>query len=343
MAQDDLKGRPAGGRGRAPAPSTTDISSAPAINAPPSPETPVTQPTAAAPPAAAADEAGDANEGSGAPDAEEPGPDSGGGETERNEDPPEDRSGDLEAEVEEARQALRDKEAKLARHKEEVAAEQAAGELVKAYGAEVDALRLAEQDLKQYQEAEMRFLSRFLDPDTTDKIKAAATAAQANIDRLTAKVSTDEADVAARRTARDHAREAAAAARKRADALKRPAGSIRERLKAADAIRSEAKKASDEGKYALAYWLVMENGKLDEAINAEPRILDQDKLRDHVKDARKAQGETEQALTESEQALKGAEDRLREDQAELADRRKKFDAAVLEAVAALNPPIVQAA
>ncbi|HLL31182.1 MAG TPA: hypothetical protein VK403_09325 [Allosphingosinicella sp.] len=343
MAQDDRKGQPPATRGKAPAPATTDISSAPEIHAPPPPEPPVIQPTAADPPAAAAGEAGDGDDASGAAGAAEAGPDAGSGEPEGDEDSPEDRTGDLEAEVEDAKQALKEKEAKLARHKEEVAAEQAAADLVKAYGAEVNALRLAEKDLEQYQEAETRFLSRFLDSEATEKIKAAATAAQAEIDRLAAKVSTDEADVAAKRKARDDAREEAAKARKRADSLKRPASSIRERLKAADAIRSQARKASDDAKYALAYWLVMPKGKLDEAIKAEPRILDPDKLRGHVKDARKAQQEAEQALTDREQALKEAEDKLRKDQAELADRRKKFDATVLKAVAALNPPIVKAA
>lgn len=342
MAQDDRKGQPVT-RGKAPAAAPADTSSAPEINAPPPPEGPVTQPTDAAPPAAAADEPGDGDYGSATAGASDASPDAGSGDPEDDEHPPEDRTGDLEAEVEDAKKALKEKEEKLARHKEEVAAEQAAADLVKAYADEEDSLRLAEKDLEQYQEAETRFLTRFLDSETMSKIADAAKAAKAEIDGLAAKVGDDEAEVAAKRKTRDDARDEATKAREKADALKRPAGSIRDRLKAADAIRSQARKASDDGQYALAYWLVMPKGKLDKAIKAGPRILDHGKLRDQVKAARKAQEEAEQALSKSEQALKKAEDKLREDQVQLADHRKKLDATVLEAVAALNPPIVKAA
>ena len=39
-------------------------------------------------------------------------------------------------------------------------------------------------------------------------------------------------------------------------------GAIRERLKRAEAVRSETNKAEDGRDYALAYWLVMEDGRI---------------------------------------------------------------------------------
>jgi hypothetical protein len=87
----------------------------------------------------------------------------------------------------------------------------------------------------------------------------------------------------------------------------------------------------------------MPGGKLDKAIKADPPILDPDDLRQQVKTARKAQEDAEKVLADREKALKEAEDKLRGDQVKLADLRKKFDASVLEKVAALNPTIVKAA
>ena len=153
-------------------------------------------------------------------------------------------------------------------------------------------------------------MTRYLDSETISKIEAAAETAQEEIDELVGKVSTDEAEVVTKRKTRDDAKEEAAKAKAKADALKRPAGSIRDRLKAADAIRSEAKKASDDGKYALAYWLVMPGGKLDKAIQADPPILDPGDLRQQVDAARKAQEDAEKALADREKELKEAENKL---------------------------------
>jgi hypothetical protein len=341
MAQDDRKGQPST-RGRSPPPPAPGTPDKHDINAAPLPEQPVAQPTDAGPPAAVTGEADDGNEGSEAKGVA-PATPAGAGAPGGGEDPPAETTSDLEEAVKAAKKALKDQEDKLARHKEEVAAEQAAADLVKAYKAEENALRLAEHELKQYQAAETDFLARFLLPETKIKIEKAAEAAKAEIDSQAAKVSSAEETAAAKRTARDDAKEMAVKARTEADALKRPAGSIWDRLKAAEAIRSEAEKASDDGKYALAYWLVMPGGKLDQAIKAEPPIFDSDKLREQVTTARKAQEEADQALADREKELKEAEDLLRDEQVLLVDLKRKFDATVLKNVAALNPTIVKAA
>jgi colicin import membrane protein len=318
MAQDDRKQRPPASRGRSPAPNAPDIPDMKAIHAPPPPEPPVTQPTAAAAPAPPAGQPSPAAEG-------------------------DDATGRLEQAVEAAQKALKEKQDALARYKEQREADKAAAKLVDDYAAEEDALKRAGRDLEQYQVAETSFLSKFLDAATMEKIADAAKTAQAEIDALAATVASHEASAAAKRKARDDARAAADDARRKAEALKRPAASIRERLKAADAIRTEAMKASDAGKYALAYWLIMPGGKLDQAIKAEPHILDHEALRAQVTIGRKAQDDSEQALALSEQELKQAEDALRDEQVRLVDLRRKFDATVLDEVAALNPTIVKAA
>lgn len=339
MAQDDRKGHPPGSRGRAPDPTATDTPSTRDLNAPPSPEPPATQPTDAGPPAAATDE----NKGSRAAGPAPKTPDSNSAAGDSDEDLPGDKTDDLKKAVEAAKKALKEKEEALARYKEQREADKAAAKLVDDYAAEEDALKLANRDLEQYQLAETSFISRFLDSATMTKIAEAAKTAQAKIDALAAKIGGQEATATAKRKARDDARDKAAEARRNAEALQRPAASIRERLKAADAIRSEAKKASDDGKYALAYWLIMPGGKLDQAIKGEPRILDHKDLRVQVKTTRKAQEDAEQALAQREAELKEAEDLLRDEQVRLVDLRRRFDATVQENVAALNPTIVKAA
>jgi hypothetical protein len=334
MAQDDRKGHRPGSSGKAADSLATDAPSTRDINAEPAPERPATQPTDARPPAAAAD----GNKGSKAAGAAPKTP-----EQDSDENPPGDETDDLEEAVEAAKKALKEKEEELARYKEQREADKAAAKLVDDYAAEEDALKLANHDFEQYQLAETSFLSQFLDSATMTKISEAAKTAQAEIDALAAKIGGQEATAAAKRKARDAARDKAAEARRKAEALQRPAASIRDRLKAADAIRSEAKKASDDGKYALAYWLVMPDGKLDQAIKGEPRILDHDDLRKQVKTAHKAQEDAEQALAKREEELKKAEDVLRDEQVRLVELRRKFDATVLENVAALNPTIVKAA
>jgi hypothetical protein len=342
MAKDDRKGQPPSTRGRSPAPTAPDTPDMRDINAPPPPEGPVTQPTDSSPPEAGQDEAPDGNEESEAGDiapASLAGSDEAGG----GEDPPKDETKVLKTAVEVAKKALKEKEDALARYQERQMVDAAEAKLVTDYEAEAEALKLANEDLEDYREAEISFLSRFLTHETMKKIADAAKTAKAKIDAKTDEIEDDKATAAAARTARDHAKETAAKARATADALKRPAGSIRDRLKAADAIRSEAKKASDDGKYALAYWLVRPGGKLDQAIKADPPIFDPDDLRKEVKKARKAQEDADRALADREQELKAAEDKLREKQIQLVDLQKNFDATVLENVAALNPTIVKAA
>jgi hypothetical protein len=329
MAQDDRKGQPPVSRGKAPQAAASDGPSPRDINAPPPPEAPATQPTDAAPPAAA-------------PAGTSP-PAAAGATGDRHDGPPGDATGDLEAAVEAARKALKEKEDALARYKEQREADKAAAKLVEDYAAEEDALNLASRDLEKYQVAEIGFLGRFLDAAAMAGVADAAKDAQAEIDALAAAIAADEAEAAAKRKARDAAKDAAAEAKRKADALKRPAASIRDRLKTAETIRAEASKASDDGKYSLAYWIVMPGGRLDQAIKGEPRILAHDDLRKAVDASRKAQGDAEQALALRETELKAAEDRLRDAQVRLVELRRKFDATVLANIAKLNPAVVKAA
>jgi hypothetical protein len=325
MAQDDDSGQPTSTGGGAAAPSASDTPDSHEIKAPAQPEAPVTQPTDAAPPAA----------GGGAPG-------SGEGKDDAHHDPSTQSGDDLQKAVEDAKTALQDAVDALARHKEQAAAAQAAAELVRQYTLDEPALTQAKEDLKRYQGAETNFLSGFLDQAAKTGIENATQSVEDERQKLTAGVSALEGAAAAKRRERDDAKEKAAAARAEADSLKRPAGSIRDRLKAADAIRSEAKKASDDGKYALAYWLVMPQGKLSRTL-AEVQILKPDELDKKVGAAREAQQAAEQALAAAEKALKDAEDRLRDEKLKLVELNHKFDALVLEKVAALNPPIVKAA
>ncbi|HYG47481.1 MAG TPA: hypothetical protein VD846_06005 [Allosphingosinicella sp.] len=342
MAQDDPEGQTPATRGRSRATTAAISTDTRAINAPPPPEDVGTPPGAADPPAAASDDAAGGNEGGGAGPERTDAP-TGAGERDGGGGGSEDRTGQLAEAVEAARNALKEKEEELVRYKAQREADAAEDKLVRDYAGEENALRLADEDLEDYRQAEISFLHRFLDSGTREKIENAARTAQAEIESAGSSVKTQEDIAAARRKERDEAKDEAAKARRRAQELKRPAASIKERLKAASAIRSEARKASDEGKYALAYWLIMPGGRLEQAIKAEPPIWRPEDLRKEVKAARAALEAAEQRLADREEALKAAEELLAREQARLDEKRRGFDAAVLEKVAALNPPIVKVA
>ena len=334
MAQDDPKEpRASGGKSVPPAaggsPSLRDI------NAPASPEEPVTQPTDAAPPESSSTHPKGAEEGAEAAAA--------GGSGPHNAEPPPDRAKALEAAVVQATEALKQSQDALAEYKLQQEAERAAAQLVQDYAAEVEALTRSSEELDRYRHAEISFLEGFLDSETRKKIEHATEAAQAAINRLQADVDHQTTKLGPIRQARDTAKATAATATARVEALQRPAASIRERLKGAEAVRAEARKASDAGNYALAYWLVMPGGKLEQALNAEPHILEADALRKEVNAAREAQKAANQALAGRETELKTAEDALRAAQAELASLTSSRDATVSKTVAALNPPPVKAA
>jgi len=328
MPQDDRKGQPPSTRGRAPAPGAPGTPDTRDIKAPPPPEAPETQ-------EAAADE----------PPARPSVPMSGDGVTdqEAGEHPEESESDRLRREIGEAEKALEAKKAELARAEERRKTEEATAKMVADYSQEVPALTATEGGLRQYRLAETSFLSKFLDAATMQNIADASARAQSEIDELAAKVGADARAAAEKRAELDAAKEKALAAKARAEALKRPAASIRDRLKAADAISAEAKKASDAGNYALAHWLIMDGGRLDEKVRAEPRIIPASELEAAVRQSAADQTAANEEVTTLEGELRTLEAGLQADQAKLAALKVKFDATVRDTIAQFNPRSAEAA
>lgn len=317
MAQDDRKGQPPVTRGKSPAPTAPDTPASREMNAPPPPEAP--DAPADAPPAS-----------KGAPGAP-----AGAGK--------EDETDRLRREVREAKQALDAMEEALARHEAQRQADEAAAKMVSDYTAEVQALKTHEKGLLQYQAAETSFLKEILPGPARTAIAGVAKAPRKAIDDLRAKIEQGDRDAGEARRDLAEARAAAAAAAQTAAALKRPAASIKDRLKGADAVGSDAKKASDAGNYALAYWLVMEGGKLEQAIEADPPIIAPGALAAAIKTAAAGQAEADKAVEELESRVEALDASLQEDRAQLATLERTIDATILSDLAKLNPPSVEAA
>lgn len=315
MAQDDRKGQPPSTRGKSPAPSAPDTPNTRNMKAPPLPEAPETPP---------APVPADGIAGGGAA--------SGESDSDR-----------LRREIGEAEKALEDKKAELTRAEEQRKAEEATAKMVADYTKELPALTATEDGLKQYRLAETSYLSKFLDAAAIKQIADASAAPQQEIDDLATKIEADAKAAADKRAKLDAAKGKAAAAKARAEALKRPAASIRDRLKAADDIREEAKKASDAGNYAVAYWLVMDDGRLDEKVKAQPRIIPASELETAVRKSAADQTKAEQDVAALDGKIKALDAGLEADRARLAALKAKLEAKVRESLAELNPNSAEAA
>jgi len=337
MAQDDRKGQPPSTRGRSPAPTAPDTPDTRDINPPPPPEEPEAEPAPEPVDAMAGDgtvDAGTGEEADGGNASAGASPGSAGGKTE---------SDRLRDEIAEAEKALEAKKAEFAHVEERRKAEEATAKMVADYAKEIPALTATEDGLRQYQLAETSFLSKFLDAGTMQNIADASAAQQRAIDDLEAKVGTKAKAVADKRAQLDAAKERAAAAKAKGEALKRPATSIRDRLKAADAVRTEAKKASDAGNYALAYWLIRDGGRLEEKIRAEPRVIPASQLEAAMRQSAADQAAAEREAAALEAEVKPLEVDLQADRAALAALKTSFEAKVRASLAQFNPKSAEAA
>jgi len=332
MAQDDPNEPPAPQGGpAAPAapvgPDTHHIAAPAATEAPqtepkPKPDKPVAA-TGDAPAGAA-----QGDEGSGAAGATEPG------------DGP--NESELRDEIERAKRTIQANTERLAALEAERKAQQAASKAISDYAAERPSLLAHEEDLRKYRAAEASFLAQFLDQETIRRIEQVESEARAQIDRVAARIAAADVAGAAKRDI-EAAKAEASAAKRRADALKRPAAAIRDRLAAADALRSEAKKASDAGNYALAYWLIMDGGPIDRKLREEPSVLPPSDLKSAADGAAAAQAEAEGRAARLQDEAKQAEASLQADRAELAKLTAGLDSRVRTDLAALNPKPAEAA
>jgi hypothetical protein len=334
MAQDDPKGQPSSGRGKGGAPTASNTTDTHNLTAAPLPATPVHDPAggdsaapAATPPAANAAASGETKP----PDG---GGTGGGGETETQR---------LLREIADAKRALDAKQAEFDIAEKKRKEQEATTKLVEDYSKEVSDLRATREGLRQYQLAETSFLNRFLDATAMHNIANASAGPAKEIADLKAKIDADTQAATAEKAKLDSAKQHAADAKAKAEALKRPAASIRDSLKAADAVRAEAKKASDAGNYALAYWLIMDGGRLDDLLNKGPQIIAPADLA-----AATAQSAAEQSKAEAELnallgRIKALDAGIQADTAQLAALIAKQDSKVRESLAQFNPKSAAAA
>jgi hypothetical protein len=358
MAQDERKGHTASARGRLPASSAPDTADAHGMHAPPSPEAPgapqsqpATEPvdTAAGQGTADAGESGNGGDtgggsaGGGSAGGGSAGGGTGGAGTGGGAAGGASEIKELKDKIDQANKNLDVLKAQLTLAEDLHRATEATEKMVGDYAKEREALKATEEELIQYRAAEALFLSKFLDDAKMKAIAKASAEQQQKIDDLTTKIKTDERTAADKRAHLDKAKAEAAAAKAEAEALKRPAASIRDRLKAADAIRTEAMKASDSGNYALAYWLIMDHGRLDEKIKGKPRIIPESDLKAAVEQSAANQIKAEQLVAALEGEVKTLDAGLLADRAMLASLSAKNEATVRDILAQFNPKSAEAA
>jgi len=249
---------------------------------------------------------------------------------------------ELRDEIERAKRTIQLATERLAKLDAEHKAQQAAAKMISDYAADRPALLAREEDLRKYRAAEASFLAQFLDQETIQRIKQVEDKALKEINDLTAKVAAADVGGASKRDV-ETAKAEAAAAKRAAEALKRPAAAIRDRLAAADALRSEAKKASDAGQYALAYWLIMDGGPIDRKLKEDPSILPPGDLKAAADKAAADQIEAELKATRLQEEAKQAEASLQADRAALAKLAAGLEPRVRAELAELNPKPAEAA
>lgn len=294
MPQSDRRGRGGSdpGPGAAPDPDTDPRS----IHPEPPPEAPLGEVPAAAPdepaepPAAesmpiAPDEAAPATLAEGGPEEE----------TERTEE-------DVLAELEEAQAGVDQLERELAILREESRRKDELDRRVAQYQAQYDGLKTSRDSLTLFRTAEITFLETMLPDDAPGAIAAVEPGLRAEADDLALEAEDAAAKVEAQRRDLDAARETEAAARREVERLAAPAEPIRAKLKEAAALRTAANEAEEQGDYALAYWIVMDGGRLQQRLEDE-ELLDPETLAARIEEAQQAAADARADVTRLEAPL----------------------------------------
>jgi len=238
-------------------------------------------------------------------------------------------------ELEEAQAALKDAEAKLARHQASVKLEEELPKLLDDYESQYSDLRRDQKALEEYKSYEEDRLRSHLDAEERRAIERIEEQASDEIEDLGKRIErTDNRLSNWRKDLADKKKEIEDR-KAELDEVKKAVASIRDRLKQAEAKKADVEKAYDAKDYARAYWLLSSNDKLTGLIDGQLRVL---AVKDLAAEIRQRSGRYSDAIARTaatEAKIKAHEALLKADQDRLVELKKSLDDRIVQRLADL--------
>jgi hypothetical protein len=309
MAQNERNGR--GGKGSGanrPADPDTNPRS---IQAPPPPETPIGQRS----------EGGDAAD-------ETPG-DGGDEDKQRPE-------AEVLAELKRAQEAVDGLEVELAAIREQGHGEEENDRIIADYTAQVGALKDRAAELELFRTAEITFLEKMLPDDARKELAKVEGELQAELNGLIGNAANAQAALDNQQRLLDEAKRAEEAATAKLEGLSKPLDPIRAKLRDGEALRTAVNKAEEAEDYALAFWLVMEGGRLQRRLSENP-IREPDALRAEIALARQAQAAARADIAPQEAPIANLTKALEAAKAVRDTAKSTLEERLLKRISELNP------
>lgn len=255
----------------------------------------------------------------------------------QNAQPKSDEGAKIEAVVK-AHEALKKAEAALADYQEGVKLKDTLSKIVDDYEAEYPNLLYDQDQLQDYHTNEESELRAILTPEGVEKINDALEGIGAEIKKIENRIENRAEELACWRTRLEKERAQAEAAKAEFEALKKPAASIKDRLKKADTVKAEVEKSHRAGDYAVAFWLLTSPAKLKGHLDGKPKVVPPKDLAAAVEKARKCYAQAAAEADTLDTKIRAGEKALKADQELLAERRKSREARIIQRLSEIKPP-----
>jgi chromosome segregation ATPase len=235
-----------------------------------------------------------------------------------------------------AQESLKKAEAALASYQDGVKLKDTLSKIVEDYEAEYADLDFDQDELEDYCNNEVAELSAILSPLGLAKVEEVLKAAREEIQHLDKRIRDRTEDLAGLRARLEKERGQADAAKAEFEALKKPAASIKDRLKKAAAARIEVEKAHRAKNYAVAYWLLTSPTKFNGYLEGKPKLDQPHELAATVEKARKKYATAASEVDALDVRIKAGEKALKADLDLLADRRKSLEARIVQKLSEID-------
>lgn len=249
---------------------------------------------------------------------------------------------ELREELVVATKALETAKANLANEKDREKLDYDTGKIVSDYRVDYPALKLADDEQRGFFDDEKAQLEALLSPTRIKDIADIAIAERKKIEDAKASIVAATTALAARGEALVTANAARDAAKVPLDLWKKPAASIKERLKAVDAFKAEIFKADEAGQYALAYWLLTDSEKLS-GKRGDPKVITPEELKKKIMDVWAAFVKADADAKALDAEVKTLTKSLDDMKGELGDLTKNLEAVIRQRIAELPPEMAATA
>ena len=250
------------------------------------------------------------------------------------------KSGDdplIEAVVK-AQESLKKAEAALANYQDGVKLKDTLSKIVEDYQAEYHDLVFDQDQLEDYCNNEAAELSAILTPLGLQNIDAILKAAKEEIQHIDKRIEDRTNELTGLRIKLETERRLAEAAKADFEALKKPAASIKDRLKKAAAAKTEVEKSHRAGEFAVAYWLLTSPTKFHGHLEGKPKLVPPHKLAEAVENARKAYAAAAVEADALDVRIQAGEKALKADLDLLAERKKSREARIVQKLSEIEVP-----